>query len=131
MRNTSISMFMLAFFPFVAEAATSITIDPQANCLSAAFTDTLAGTPAKFSLEEGRYVFSLVSNTMNCSGASNSCIIDSVMLHGGFKNARWGVAVTSNPIVVDSTASQFFAYISDDSCNNNAGQATLLIQKAE
>ncbi|MFP9470818.1 hypothetical protein AB6D37_19045 [Pectobacterium brasiliense] len=90
MRNTSISMFMLAFFPFVAEAATSITIDPQANCLSAAFTDTLAGTPAKFSLEEGRYVFSLVSNTMNCSGASNSCIIDSVMLHGGFKNARWG-----------------------------------------
>ncbi|QQK72099.1 hypothetical protein HG702_11785 [Pectobacterium versatile] len=131
MRKTSISMFMLAFFSFAADAATSITIDPRTHCVSAPFTDTLTGTPAKFTLDQGRYVVSLVSNTMNCTGASNNCIIDTVMLHGGFKTARWGVAVTSDPIVVDSTQSQFFAYISDDNCNDNAGQATLLIQKAE
>ncbi|MBA0214767.1 hypothetical protein [Pectobacterium brasiliense] len=131
MRNTSLSIFMLAFFSFAAEAATNITIDPQRNCLSAPFTDTLTGTPVKFTLDQGRYVVSLVSNTMNCMGASNSCIIDSVMLQGGFKNARWGVSVTSNPTVVDTTTSSFVAYIVDDNCNDNAGKATLLIQKAE
>ncbi|GKW37362.1 MULTISPECIES: hypothetical protein [Pectobacterium] len=131
MRKTSISMFMLAFFSFAAEAATDITIDSQRNCLSAPFTDTLTGTPVKFNLDQGRYVVSLVSNTMNCMGASNSCIIDSVMLQGGFKNARWGVSVTSSPTVVDTTTSQFVAYIVDNNCNDNAGKATLLIQKAE
>ncbi|MBN3137454.1 hypothetical protein [Pectobacterium punjabense] len=131
MRNTAISMFMLAFFSFATEAATNITIDPKSNCLSTPFTDTLTGTPVKFTLDQGRYVFSLVSNTMNCMGASNNCIIDSVMLQGGFKNARWGVSVTSTPTVVDTTTSPFVAYIVDDNCNDNAGQATLLIQKAE
>lgn len=131
MRNTSIGIFMLAFLPFVSEAATSITIDPQRNCLTAPALDTLAGTSAKFSLEPGRYVLSLVSNSMNCNRSSgNSCIIDAVMVQGGFKNARWGVSVTSNPIVVDSSGSPFIAYISDDNCNDNIGQATLLIQKA-
>nr|UKE84043.1 hypothetical protein KXZ65_00575 [Pectobacterium sp. PL152] len=83
----------------------------------------------KFNLDQGRYVVSLVSNTMNCMGASNSCIIDSIMLQGGFKNARWGVSVTSSPTVVDTTAAQFVAYIVDNNCNDNAGKATLLIQK--
>ncbi|MEI3775027.1 hypothetical protein [Pectobacterium brasiliense] len=131
MRNTSLSIFMLAFFSFATEAATDITIDSQRNCLSAPHTDTLTGTPVKFNLDQGRYVVSLVSNTMNCMGASNSCIIDSVMLQGGFKNARWGVSVTSSPTVVDTTTSPFVAYIVDNNCNDNAGKATLLIQKAE
>ncbi|AUC44105.1 hypothetical protein D083_3756 [Dickeya solani RNS 08.23.3.1.A] len=52
------------------------------------------------------------------------------MVQGGFKNSRWGVSVTSTPVVVDTTTSPFIAYISDDNCNDNIGQATLLIQKA-
>lgn len=86
MRNTSIGIFMLTFLPFVSEAATSITIDSQRNCLTAPSMDTLSGTSAKFSLEQGRYVLSLVSNSMNCtSSSSNSCPIDTVMVQGGFK----------------------------------------------
>ncbi|MBA0176466.1 MULTISPECIES: hypothetical protein [Pectobacterium] len=131
MRNTSISMFMLAFFSFAADAATSITIDPKTNCVSAAITDTLAGTPVKFTLEQGRYVFSLVSNSMNCDGTPNKCIIDSVLLQGGFKTTRWGGVVTSTPTVVDTTGLPFIAYVSDDGCYNNIGKATLLIEKAE
>ncbi|MCI4029602.1 hypothetical protein [Dickeya dianthicola] len=131
MRRTSISVFMLAFASFASTAATTITVDSQRNCLTAPSMDTLSGTSAKFSLEQGRYVLSLVSNSMNCtSSSSNSCPIDTVMVQGGFKNARWGVSVTSTPIVVDTTTSPFIAYISDDNCNDNIGQATLLIQKA-
>ncbi|ACZ75953.1 MULTISPECIES: hypothetical protein [Dickeya] len=129
MRMTSIGIFMLATLPFVSEAATSVTIDALRNCQTAPLVDTVSGTSAKFSLEPGRYVLSLVSNTMNCT-SSSGCIIDTVMVQGGFKNARWGVSVTSNPVVVDSTGSAFIAYVSDDNCSDNIGQATLLIQKA-
>ncbi|WJM85977.1 hypothetical protein QUF31_02275 [Dickeya chrysanthemi] len=129
--RTSISVFMLAFASFASEAATSVAIDSLRNCLTTPFSDTLSGSSAKFSLEQGRYVLSLVSNSMNCtSSSSNSCPIDTVMVQGGFKSARWGVSVTSTPIVVDTTTSQFVVYISDDNCNDNIGQATLLIQKA-
>ncbi|WKV52017.1 hypothetical protein [Dickeya fangzhongdai] len=132
MRNTSIGIFMLTCLPFVSEAATTIAIDSQRNCLTTPFSDTLSGTSAKFSLEQGRYVFSLVSNSMNCNSSSgNGCPIDTVMVQGGFKNARWGTSVTSTPVVVDTTTSQFVVYISDDNCNDNIGQATLLIQKAD
>ncbi|UPT56901.1 hypothetical protein [Dickeya zeae] len=131
MRMTSIGIFMLAALPFVSEAATSVTIDALRNCQTAPLVDTVSGTSAKFTLEPGRYVLSLVSNTMNCTNSSsNSCVIDTVMVQGGFKNARWGVSVTSNPVVVDSTGSAFIAYVSDDNCSDNIGQATLLIQKA-
>ncbi|KHT33969.1 hypothetical protein [Pectobacterium carotovorum] len=131
MRKTAISMFMLALFSFAADAATSIPIDAKTNCLSAAFTDTLTGTPVKFTLEQGRYVFSLVSNSMNCDGTPNKCIIDSVLLQGGFKTTRWGGVVTSTPTVVDTTGLPFIAYVSDDNCHDNIGKATLLIEKAE
>ncbi|WP_192456365.1 hypothetical protein [Musicola keenii] len=133
MRRITLSTFMFAFLSFASTASTSITIDAKKNCLAAPSDSTMtSGSSAIFQLEQGRYVLSLVSNSMNCSSLSSiTCPIDVVMVAGGMKNARWGISVTSTPVVVDSTTTSFIAYISDNNCYDNVGQATLLIQKSE
>ncbi|WP_231753024.1 hypothetical protein [Burkholderia sp. TSV86] len=74
---------------------------------------------------------------MSCSGGvlTNGCMIHSVMLQGGLgtSSSRWGTSITE-PTVVDLTGpgslSNLIAYVSDDQCADNTGQATLLIQPA-
>lgn len=120
--------------PMAAMAATSVTIDANANCISSPFGPTAHGTAVKIPLDAGRYVFSLVSNTMSCSNGdlSGGCLADSVFLQGGWGNARWGTTVSAKPTVVDMPqTANLFAYIGDDGCQNNTGTAQILIQKAD
>lgn len=120
--------------PLGAVASTSVTIDANANCLSAPFGLPGAGTAVKIPLQPGRYVFSLVSNTMSCSNndVSNGCLIDTVMMQGGWGSARWGAVITAKPTVVDmtQTAMELSAYVGDAGCENNTGTAQVLIQTA-
>lgn len=118
--------------PLASVAATSVTIDANANCLSSAFGPTTHGTPVIISLAPGRYVFSLVSNTMSCSNGdlSGGCLADTVILQGGWGSARWGTVIKAAPTVVDmtNTTMNLWAYIGDDGCANNTGTAQILIQ---
>jgi len=120
--------------PLVCSAATSVTIDANANCLSSTFGPTKHGTAVQIQLAPGRYVFSLVSNTMSCSNGdlSGGCLADSVFLQGGWGSARWGTTITAKPTVVDMTQATMtlWAYIADDGCQNNTGTAQILIQTA-
>lgn len=124
---------LLLASPLAAVASTSVTIDANANCLSSAFGPTAHGTPVKIQLAPGRYVFSLVSNTMSCSNGdlSGGCLADTVFLQG-WGSARWGTVITANPSVVDVPLANMTlsAYIGDDGCSNNTGTAQILIQTA-
>ena len=126
---------LIAFVAFSSQASTSITISALANCLAAPPSTTdEGGTTASVQLEPGRYVLSLVSNNMSCSNGtlSGGCLIDTVMVQGGWGTSRWGKTVTAQPVVVDYTAaSTLSAYVYDQGCYNNTGQATLLIEKAQ
>ncbi|MBI0359510.1 hypothetical protein [Burkholderia oklahomensis] len=133
MRTKIIAGVLSAIVPFVSEASTSIMIDAKRNCLSSAFGTVSDGVPATFQLAPGRYVISIASNNMSCSGGvlANGCLINSVMLQGGFGTSRWGTTITE-PTVVDvpGNTSGFVAYVNDNACADNTGQATLLIQTA-
>lgn len=116
-----------------AQADTSITIDAKQNCLSNAWGTTSGGSTANFQLPPGRYIATLVSNNMSCSyGMLGGCNIDTVMVQGGFGNARWGLAVNANPTVIEVTSEYlgFVAYVSDNICSDNTGSAKLLLQSA-
>ncbi|MCU1722453.1 hypothetical protein [Pseudomonas sp. 5P_5.1_Bac1] len=119
--------------PLACVAATSVTIDANSNCLSSPFGPVTHGTPVKIQLAPGRYVFSLVSNSMSCSNGdlSGGCLADTVFLQG-WGSARWGALVTANPSVVDVPQANMtlYAYIGDDGCSNNTGTAVILIQTA-
>ncbi|WP_082727985.1 hypothetical protein [Burkholderia mayonis] len=132
MRAKIIAGVLAAIVPFVCEAATSVVIDAKRNCLSNT-GNVSGGTPATFPLAPGRYVISIASNNMSCSNGvlTNGCLINSVFVQGGYGNNRWGTTVTQ-PTVVDvpGNTSGFIAYVSDDACADNTGQATLLIQTA-
>lgn len=120
-----------SFMSLACEASTSITLDAKANCIPNA--STTANTPyLKFQLDPGRYVFSLINNTMSCQRGSlvNGCNINAVAMSGGNATAHWGTTVTATPIVIDSTTSAYMASISDDNCNDNTGQVTILAEKA-
>lgn len=120
-----------SFLSLACEASTSFTIDAKANCISNASTSST--TPyLKIQLDPGRYVFSLVNNNMSCQGSNlaNGCNINGVFMQGGFATARWASTISSQPIVVDSTSTTYFAFVADDSCGNNSGQATILAEKA-
>ncbi|PEH86147.1 hypothetical protein [Burkholderia gladioli] len=135
MRMPIISTFLLALASVSANAATSITIDARQNCIQGALNpNSPYGAPATFQLAPGRYVMSLSSDSMSCSGGNVTpgCLIDGVIVQGGWGNARWGVSVRQQPIVVDvggSGNANLWAYTSDDVCSDNSGQATLLIQQ--
>ncbi|RXV71457.1 hypothetical protein D1006_03155 [Burkholderia stabilis] len=132
MRIPVVASVLLALASFTAQAATSITIDAKQNCIQNAIVPGPSyGNSAAFQLAPGRYVMSLSTNTMSCTGG-NGCLIDTVHVLGGMGNARWGVAVTKQPTVVDvtggSTVLPLWSFITDDVCADNSGQATLLIQ---
>ncbi|WP_423758124.1 hypothetical protein [Burkholderia sp. NLJ2] len=132
MRIPIIASILLALASYTAQAATSITIDAKQNCIQNAITPGPSyGNSATVQLAPGRYVMSLSTNTMSCTGG-NGCLIDTVHLVGGMGSARWGMAVTKQPTVVDvggnATALTLWSFITDDVCADNSGQATLLIQ---
>ncbi|WP_419685815.1 hypothetical protein ACN22W_01085 [Burkholderia theae] len=132
MRNKLIVAALAAMVPLMCDAATSVVIDAKANCLSSYVGTVSGGTPAKLALAPGRYAVSLTSNTMSCSGGSltGGCNIDTAIVQGGFGSIRWGGAITARPTVVEMTGGvmNVFAYVSDDYCGDNMGQATLLFQ---
>ena len=132
MRIPVVASILLALASYTAQAATSITIDAKQNCLQNASTPGPSyGNSAAFQLATGRYVMSLSTNTMSCTGGSG-CLIDAVHVVGGMGSARWGTTVTKQPTVVDvggsGTALTLWSFITDDACADNSGQATLLIQ---
>jgi hypothetical protein len=132
MRIAVVATLLLALAS-TAQAATSITVDGRLNCIQSALSPGAApyGTAATFQLAPGRYVMSLSANTMSCS--PGGCAISSVTVQGGVLTAKWGVPVTTQPIVVDvggNSAATLYGYVSDDVCSDNGGQATLLIQQA-
>ncbi|ABK06988.1 hypothetical protein QZM97_30880 [Burkholderia orbicola] len=134
MRTKLIVAALAAMVSLTCSAATSVVIDAKANCLSSFVGTVSGGTSAKFRLARGQYAVSLVSNTMSCGGGSldNGCNIDTVMMQGGYGygSIRWGTAITAKPTVILMTSdlNDVFAYVSDDYCGDNVGQATLLIQ---
>ncbi|AHI63349.1 membrane protein [Burkholderia thailandensis] len=123
---------LAAVIPFVCEAASTVVVDAKRNCLSNTGTVS-GGTPATFPLAPGRYVVAISPNNMSCSAGvlTGGCLINSVMLQGRYGNNRWGTTITQ-PTVVDvpGNTSTYIAYVSDDACGDNTGQATLLIQTA-
>jgi hypothetical protein len=134
MRITTIASLLLALVSYTAQAATSVTIDARQNCLQNAIVPGPGyGTSAAFQLAPGRYVMSLSSNAMSCTGGGD-CLIDSVHVVGGMGTSRWGVSVTKQPIVVDvgvpsgPSALTLWGFVTDDACSDNTGRATLLIQ---
>lgn len=135
MRISTVASLLLALVSYTAQAATSITIDAKQNCIQNAIVPGAAyGNSAAFQLAPGRYVMSLSTNNMSCSGGNlgGGCLIDSVHVVGGMATARWGVAVTKQPTIVDvaavGNALTLWGFITDDMCADNTGQATLLIQ---
>ncbi|WP_338326452.1 hypothetical protein [Burkholderia multivorans] len=134
MRMKLTAAALVAMVPFTSGAATSVVIDAKANCLSSYVGRVSGGTPVKLTLAPGRYAVSLTSNTMSCSGGSltNGCNIGTVLIQGGYGSIRWGGTVTASPTVVEMTTAimHAFAYVSDDYCGDNSGQATLLVQPA-
>lgn len=122
-------VFLLSCSPVMA--STSVDIDAVKNCLTYPITDSAdsSGVSAKFQIDPGRYNVSITSNNMNCNPVT--CPIDTIIVQGG-DNARWGTSVTTEPKVISiSTTSQkeFVAYISDDRCTDNRGEATLTFEK--
>jgi hypothetical protein len=134
MRTKIVAALLAVIVPVVSNAATSVPIDARNNCVTAVFGHAPGGTPARFQLAPGRYIVSLVSNNMSCSNGTlgGGCQIDTVFLQGGWGTARWGTVATARPTVIDMTmsASDIYAYVSDDVCSDNTGQATLLVQPA-
>ncbi|MBR8273596.1 hypothetical protein KDX15_07105 [Burkholderia cenocepacia] len=132
MRIPVVASILLTLGSYTAQAATSITIDAKQNCIQNAITPGPSyGNSAAFQLATGRYVMSLSTNTLSCSGGSG-CLIDAVHVVGGMGSARWGTTVTKQPTVVDvgggGTVLTLWSFITDDACADNSGQATLLIQ---
>lgn len=132
MRIPVVASVLLALASFTAQAATSITIDAKQNCIQNAIVPGPSyGNSATVQLAPGRYVMSLSTNTMSCTGGSG-CLIDAVHLVGGMGSARWGTTVTKQPTIVDvggsATALTLWSFVTDDVCSDNSGQATLLIQ---
>ncbi|MCL4631330.1 MULTISPECIES: hypothetical protein [Burkholderia] len=132
MRIPVVASILLALVSHTAQAATSITIDAKQNCIQNAVTPGPSyGNSVAFQLAPGRYVMSLSTNTMSCTGGSG-CVIDAVHVVGGMGSARWGTTVTKQPTVVDvgssAPALTLWSFITDDVCADNSGQATLLIQ---
>ncbi|VWC36649.1 outer membrane protein [Burkholderia lata] len=132
MRNKLITAALAAMVPLMCDAATSVVIDAKANCLSSYVGKVSGGTSARLALAQGRYAVSLTSNTMSCSGGNlgGGCNIDTAIIQGGFGSIRWGGAVTARPTVVEISGGvvNVYAYVSDDYCGDNAGQATLLFE---
>jgi len=118
--------------PLVSVASTSVIVDAKAHCLSHSFGGVSGGAPLTFQLAPGRYVLSLVNNTMSCSSGdlSNGCDMDTVFLQGGWGSARWGAVVTATPTVIDMTRNTMplAAYVGDDGCYNNTGTAEIKIE---
>ncbi|MBT9100517.1 hypothetical protein KFZ76_22720 [Methylovulum psychrotolerans] len=132
--TTALAIFALSTAS--AMAATSFPIDAKLNCFDVE-TPTVTGTPAKFELAPGRYVVSVIDNTMSCSNGgqlTNHCLIDTVILKGGLKQASWGLSV-KNPTIIDVTSfpeyPYFYAFVADGICGDNTGGASLSFQKAK
>ncbi|VWD45390.1 hypothetical protein [Burkholderia lata] len=132
MRNKLITAALVAMIPLMCDAATSVVIDAKANCLSSYVGAVSGGTSARLALAQGRYAVSLTSNTMSCNGGmlGGGCNIDTAIIQGGFGSIRWGGAVTARPTVVEIGGGvvNVYAYVSDDRCSDNTGQATLLFE---
>ncbi|EMD9441701.1 hypothetical protein E2P84_28155 [Burkholderia cepacia] len=132
MRNKLITAALAAMVPLMCDAATSVVIDARANCLSSYVGTVSGGTPVKLALAPGRYTVSLIANSMSCGGGAleHGCNIDTAIIQGGFGSIRWGGAVTARPTVIEMAGSgtNVFAYVSDDYCLDNTGQAALLFQ---
>ncbi|MEL1221027.1 hypothetical protein TVA88_18230 [Aeromonas hydrophila] len=125
----------IMFFSAASESATIVSVDAQRNCFSNPWESTSGGTAAKFKLAQGRYVLSLVNNSMSCSyGQMDGCKINTLFVQGSFGNSRWGISVTSSPIVVDVPVEgpkDLVAFVSDSYCQDNTGGVSLLIQEAK
>ncbi|VWC37870.1 hypothetical protein [Burkholderia lata] len=134
MRNKLITAALAAMVPLMCDAATSIVLDARANCLSSYVGTVSGGTPAKLALAPGRYAVSLIANTMSCGGGAleHGCNIDTAFIQGGFGSIRWGGTATARPTIVEMTGAviNVSAYVSDDYCLDNTGQARLLFQPA-
>ncbi|ADU71519.1 hypothetical protein [Pantoea sp. At-9b] len=125
------ALFLLGLLSFGSQAET-FNVSAISNCIYPPLSNTQVqkGTPILFNLSQGTYTFTLSSNTMYCQGGTG-CPIDRVFLQGGMGNARWGATVSSSPttITVPPTTAAFMAFVSDDSCSNNAGSATIQATK--
>lgn len=120
-----------------AMADVRVTIDALQNCID---TTSISGGKATVSLEPGRYVASLIANTMACRGGppTPSCRIDKVILQTTAdqpvpKQVYWGLVV-QDPVVVDipgPASANVFAFVLDPQCNDNYGTATLRFQLAK
>ncbi|MCS6456911.1 hypothetical protein NX847_30660 [Burkholderia thailandensis] len=69
LRTKIAAAWLAALVPFASLASTSIQIDARQNCL-AVFGKVSNGASATFQLAPGRYVVSIASNNMSCSGGS-------------------------------------------------------------
>jgi hypothetical protein len=95
----------------------------------------MSGTPARFTVAPGKYAVYLDNNTMVCeAGAGSWCNIDSVFFQvgdvsGKKRSANWGMVAhgtEATKIVVDNAAAvPALAFIADNICSDNLGQATL------
>jgi hypothetical protein len=120
-----------------AMADVRVPIDALQHCID---TDHVTGGRAMVSLAPGRYVASLVDNTMLCAAGSSSpsCRIDKVILQTWAhspapKPVFWGLVV-QDPVVVDipgTTDANVLAFVADPFCGDNVGTATLRFQLAK
>ncbi|KGD83580.1 hypothetical protein C7434_3022 [Pantoea sp. PNA 14-12] len=130
---------LVAFTAFIAlssQAATSININALQNCITSPPGTAAAGKPAQFQMQKGTYDVSITNNNMSCSSndLGGGCAIDTVLLQGGlgYSTNRWGQSITSTPVrVYVDVTSTIIAWVSDDGCYNNTGQATLVINKIQ
>lgn len=137
MMNTKKTLIALtAFVAFSSQAATNININALQNCITAPPGTAAAGAPAQFPMQKGTYEVSITNNNMSCSNndLGGGCAMDTVLLQGGigYSSSRWGQSITATPVrvYIDVNATMI-AWVSDDGCYNNTGQATLVINKIQ
>lgn len=113
-----------------------VTVNALAQCVTTSDSTVTGGSRVSFQLPAGRYVASLVNNTMSCNGGNLSglCAINTVIVQGfspsGGGTGDWGASVKT-PMVFEvpgSTAVQFGAFVLDSYCPDNTGQSTLRFQ---
>ncbi|MEN0584845.1 MULTISPECIES: hypothetical protein [Kosakonia] len=129
------ALFLLGFLSFGSQAE-SFTINAKAHCIYPPLSNVAlqAGTALQFQLAPGTYTMSLLSNNMSCMNGSlaNGCNISTIYLQGGLGNGRWGLTLSTTPITVNvPTVSKFMAYVTDDNCVDNTGQATIQADKIQ
>jgi hypothetical protein len=117
-----------------AMADTAVTVDAKRNCVTTGTTPMKGPGAASTPISTGRYVASLINNSMTCISGAN-CPIDTVIIQAAGNAAStsvtWGLAVkTGVPVVFDVSESglTLAALVIDSYCADNAGSATLLLQ---